>query len=96
MIPQLGTADFEIQRLRNIIDLMKQGLEDVVNPIGMIEREMPEGCNINGMVVYLLKDPATYTKIAKDTLAKYEKSILTCNCGCGETDSRSHHSKEKA
>ena len=95
MNPLSGTPEHEILRLRGVIDLLVLGLSDVVNPMQRIERELPEGCKLNGgACVDLLYRPHTYTSIAKDTLYRYEKAMLTCHCGCGETDIRFHHPTE--
>lgn len=46
-----------------------QGLRDICNPIGMIEREMPPGAHLNGAeCVRLLDDPMTFRDIARVAL----------------------------
>ena len=92
MNPLSGTPEHEILRLRGVIDLLVLGLSDVVNPMQKIERELPEGCVLDGgACVNYCSRPATYVSIAKDTLYRYEKAMLTCHCGCGETDLSNHH-----
>jgi hypothetical protein len=50
-----------------------QGLKDVINPVGKLEREMPQGCVLNGgMLFEILKSPNTYISIARDALNKCE------------------------
>jgi hypothetical protein len=64
-----GVAGLQAQ-----IAVLKQGLMDVVNPMGKLEREMPEGCEVSGMgAVMYLHDYHTYIDIAKEALQKHKE-----------------------
>ena len=53
------------------LDLAVQALMDVADPVGMLRRQCPEGCTLNGsMVVQIQNDPYFFRKIAEDALKR--------------------------
>jgi hypothetical protein len=48
------------------VERLNQCLQDILNPLSALERDLPEGYRLNGgMVVHLLNNPQTYKDIAK-------------------------------
>lgn len=56
------------------LEIAVQALRDVVDPIGKIQREMPEGCRLDGAgAVNHLRLPTTYQEIAREALKKLRR-----------------------
>ena len=54
------------QLLEQKVERLKQCLQDIIDPVAALRRDLPDGYKLNGgMVVHLLNDPATYKDIAK-------------------------------
>jgi hypothetical protein len=52
------------------IERMHTALKDVAHPIGKWQRELKDDERLDGaMAIYMLKDPETYRRIARDALA---------------------------
>ena len=66
---------FVFRLLEDREDLIK-GMRDVINPVGMLEREKPNGSVLDGSImVQLIRDPNTAVHIAKATLRKCGENV---------------------
>jgi hypothetical protein len=69
-----GEECFKVVRLEQENARLIQALEDVVNPIGKIKREMPENCEIDIVYAQLLSNDIHHIKsIAKEALDKKQQ-----------------------
>lgn len=55
---------------KTLLEMALKALQDVVNPIAAIQRDMPEGYRLDGMAAMrAAENPETYREIARKAIA---------------------------
>lgn len=60
-----------LSQAADVIERLDQVLTDIANPMGKWMRELKDDERLDGaMAIYMLKDPETYRRMARDALAQ--------------------------